>query len=173
MASDGGQVAHTYPFADLAGYCRDRGLGVLGYLEEIYRRFGVYASAQRSVTLPGSEGLAAIRAVMESFRAAPPDALGPWKVAARSDLQEGGRVTVDMGAVSPVDLPPSNVLVYELDDGSRVLLRPSGTEPKIKYYFEVRAEVKEGEAFGAAESRAADKLEELIAAFLAVAEARG
>lgn len=160
-------------FAELAGfYHSQHGRDVLEQLEQIYRRFGLYASAQHSVTVKGLEGTAVIRRIMDSFRNAPPTDVGGYAVVIVSDFKRGERRTVASGEVERLTLPSSNVIAYWLSDGSRITLRPSGTEPKIKYYFDVRENVAPGESFAAAQARARAKTQALIKAFVALADAR-
>jgi phosphomannomutase len=162
VARDKDGIGAAVVFADLAAWCAARGTTVVGYLEEIQRRFGLFAASQRSFTFPGSEGAATIGRVMEGFRARAPQALGGWKVRAALDYAPGRG-----------GLPPANVLAYELEGGGRVTLRPSGTEPKVKYYFELREELGAGEPASAARARAREKLEALESAFVEVARERG
>jgi phosphomannomutase len=172
LVRDKDGIGAALVFADLAAFCRSRGSTVMEYLHEIFRRFGLYVSSQKSITLPGSEGSRAIAAIMDAFRSDPPEALAGVKVASRSDLQAGETVSTAGGETSSLDLPRSNVLIYELEDASRVLLRPSGTEPKIKYYFETVEPFPEGEAFAEVEARAAGRLRRLETGFLEEAERR-
>jgi len=173
LVRDKDGVGAALVFADLAGFCRARGQSVLDYLEAIYRRFGLYASSQESVTLPGSEGLARIREIMTRFRENPLSELCGRKTLKRSDLQLQSCVEVASGKESPLDFPKSDVLVYELEGGARVLLRPSGTEPKIKYYFEAVEDMQEDEAWEAAEGRVMKTLSKLKEEFLIEARRRG
>jgi phosphomannomutase len=149
-------------FADLAAWCRARGTTVLGYLEEIQRAHGLFVSEQRNVTLPGKEGQAVIEGIMKAFRERPPAQVGGAKVAEVRDYQAG------VG-----ELPRSNVLAYVLEDGSRITVRPSGTEPKIKYYFELREDPRQGEALSLARERAGTRMSALEHAFLELAHERG
>ncbi len=149
-------------FADLAAWCASRGTTAWGYLEEIQRRHGLYLAGQRSFAFPGAEGLLAIRRIMDGFRASPPTAIGGLAVARAKDYQRG-----------VAGLPASNVLAFELLAGSRVTLRPSGTEPKIKYYFELRVEAGAGETVAAARARGRARLDHLAEDFLALARERG
>ncbi len=165
-------VGAALVFADLAAFCRSRGQGLLDYLHDIFRRFGIYTSAQHSVTMPGSEGLRAIAAVMENFRSDPPGRVADAAVEARSDLRTGLRLVLASGEEERLDYPESNVLVYDLEGGSRIILRPSGTEPKIKYYFEAVEPVAEGEDYAGAEARAATRLRRLMDGFLEEAGVR-
>jgi phosphomannomutase len=149
-------------FADLAAWCESRGTTVLGYLEEIQRRFGLYVSAQRNFTFPGAEGAQVIARIMDGLRRAPPERVGDLPVRAVKDYQRAGG-----------KLPPSNVLAFELEGGGRVTARPSGTEPKIKYYFELRETPGPGEPVPGARARAEARLQRFIDAFLALARERG
>lgn len=153
-------------FAGLAGRCRARGISVLQYLEEIYRRFGLFRSAQHSATLPGTEGLAKIRSLMETLRARKIESVGSARVIATRDLLRGVRVGPD--GEQPIDLPKSDVLVYELEGGGRITVRPSGTEPKIKCYFELRETIAADEPFDAAQQRIDDRIRKLTADFLSL-----
>jgi phosphomannomutase len=150
-------------FAELAAFCKSKGQSVLQYLEEIYRRFGLFQSGQRSVVLPGTSGAAQIKATMERLRASPPQAIGQAPVVAVRDLLTGVRKTAS--GETKIDLPSSDVLVFELAD-ARITCRPSGTEPKIKYYFELREQIAEGEPFADARARAEARMKGLIADFL-------
>ncbi len=154
--------------AELAAVLRAQGKTLLDELETLARRYGLFASGQRSLTLPGSDGAARIGAMMARLRAAPPARLGAWAVLSVGDYQARRRTAAD-GTVTPIALPESNVLTFDLEGGSRVIARPSGTEPKIKFYLDLREPVARGEAFAAAEQRAADRMAELAAAFLATA----
>jgi phosphomannomutase len=163
-------IGAALAFADLAGWCRSRGETVLDYLQRIQREFGLFLSTQKSFTFPGTEGAAIITRILESFRARPPMRVGELDVVALKDYQRGiSRAGRDETRLS---LPVSNVIAYELAGGSRVTLRPSGTEPKIKYYFELREDVR-GESLEAASARGKDRLERLAEAFLTLARERG
>ena len=160
-------------FAELAAYYQQKhGRSVLEQLDEVYRRVGVFVSGQHNVTWPGIDGAERIAKVMEAFRAAPPDALVGRAVAIVRDLRTGEQRDLCTGAAAKLSLPPSNVLVYVLDDGSRITLRPSGTEPKIKYYFDVRERVAQGEPVSSARARATERLAALRSAFVALATER-
>jgi phosphomannomutase len=152
-------------FAEMTAHLRAQERSVLDLLETIYRRFGLCLNSQRGLTLPGSEGAARIRAILERLRAHPPRAIAGMGVTAESDLARGTRIETAGGRESPVDLPPSDVLLYDLE-GGRVLVRPSGTEPKIKFYFEIMEPVSEEEPFPEAETRARSRLQRLETDFL-------
>jgi phosphomannomutase len=153
-------------FAELCAFQKARRRTVFDALDDIHSRYGLHRSSQKSIVLPGSEGRARIDAAMNGLRESPPEAVGDVPVVLRSDVRAGKRINVRSGIETPIDLPSSNVLVYELEDGSRILARPSGTEPKIKFYFEVVEPVAEGGSPDAAGMRAAARLEGLETAFL-------
>jgi phosphomannomutase len=157
--------------ADMAAWCRARGQTLFAYLEDVQRAHGLFVAKQFNATLPGATGAAAIKAVMEAFRARPPSTLGGARIVATNDYQAQTRH--EGGQQQPLTLPRSNVIAYELEGGHRVTLRPSGTEPKIKFYFEWREVVGAGEAMAVAKGRATAKLDALEADFLKLAAERG
>ncbi len=154
--------------AELAAVRRAEGKTLLDELEALARRFGLFASGQRSFTLPGQSGMEIIEGVMQQLRRSPPAAIGGAAVIARADVEAGTRVTRD-GSVERLPFPCSNVLVYELEGGHRIIARPSGTEPKIKFYFDVREQVREGEPIEQAEARARARMDSLASAFCLLA----
>jgi phosphomannomutase len=156
---------------DLAAWCKSRGTTLLGYLEEIQREFGLFVAKQANFTLPGTEGAQAIRALMQAFRDGPPPRIGDFEITATLDYQAQTRVSG--GATTKLSLPASNVIAYELKGGHRVTLRPSGTEPKVKFYFELCEQAGPGEAMTAASARAQASLSALEAAFVSLAYDRG
>ncbi len=157
--------------ADMAAWAKARGLTLFGYLEEVQRAHGLFVAKQFNATLPGATGAATIKAVMEAFRAKRPDAIGSAKIVATNDYRTQQRT--EGGTTSALSLPSSNVIAYELAGGHRVTLRPSGTEPKIKFYFEWRETMAQGEPIAQAKTRAAKRLDELETDFLALAATRG
>ena len=157
--------------ADLAGWARARGTTVLGYLEEIQREFGVYTSAQKSFTLPGASGAETISRVMDAFRREPPERVGRRAVEIVKDYRQ--RTRTSHGRTEPLSLPSSNVIAYGLEGGAQVTLRPSGTEPKIKYYFELPERLQPTEGVEAARARGQAHLAQLEKDFLALAFERG
>jgi len=151
-------------FAQLAARCREEGLGVLDRLEQIQRRHGLYCSAQKSTWMREADGPARMAGLLASLRAKPLDRIGPRRVVARLDYQARTRTEAG-GAESRIALPSSNVLAFELEDGARVTVRPSGTEPKVKTYFDLRVQVRAGEDLSAARAEGARALDELTTAF--------
>jgi len=137
-------------FAEIAVWNRGRKRTMLEHLDDIYRRVGLFVTEQVSITKPGSDGLAAIKATMTRFRRQPPDRLANLAIEQVVDLSKG-----DGG------LPQADVLVFRLEGGRRVIMRPSGTEPKLKSYYEVRVEVKAGEPISDARARGLAELAQL------------
>jgi phosphomannomutase len=157
--------------AELASVLRERGSTVRGELDVIFRRWGAYASLQLGVTRKGAAGLTAIGQMMDRLRKSPPRRIGDEDVVRVADYE--ARLLTDMssGETAPLVLPPSNVLAFHLASTGRVIARPSGTEPKVKFYFDVREEVRPGEAVATASARAQLSIRRLADAFLALAGA--
>jgi phosphomannomutase len=151
--------------ADLASAWRDRG-GLAAALDALAVRHGLHRSAQKSWTLPGADGKARIATVMRRLRDETPTALAGRTVLAVRDTRSGIRRDLRTGAQRSLGLPPSDVLGFELEGGDRILVRPSGTEPKLKAYVEV-VEPVEGD-LGAARSRADGRRADLVAAISAI-----
>ncbi len=140
--------------AELAAVLRGEGRTLCDELDAIARRWGAHVSAQLSLTRKGASGAAAIREMMYRLRASPPSRWAGDEVVALSDYDAGMRTDRRARAESPIALPPSNVLAFELASGARVIVRPSGTEPKAKFYFDVREEVRANESVQDAAARA-------------------
>jgi phosphomannomutase len=157
--------------AEVVAVLRERGRTVQEELDAIARRWGVFASTQVNVTRKGVSGVASLRAMMARLRGSPPRRVGEDEVMAVSDYEARTRTDTRTRGVTPITLPKSNVLTLELASGSRIVARPSGTEPKAKFYIDVREEVREGEAVEAATERAAASMRRLADAFVALADA--
>jgi phosphomannomutase len=161
LVRDKDGISAAVVFAELVAQLRAQKKTIRDRVDELFREYGVYLSGQVNVVRKGATGPQEIAAIMKRFRDAPPSTLGGIAVVAIGDYQSRARVDLKSGAKTSIALPPSNVLAFELADGSRVIARPSGTEPKAKFYFDVREEVKSGEAVSAAEARAKEKLARL------------
>jgi phosphomannomutase len=150
LVRDKDGVSAAIVFAELAAWDRARNTSVLEHLDDIYRKVGLFVTEQVSLTKPGSAGLTEIRDAMTRFRSTPPKQLAGHPIDQVVDLLrgEGG-------------LPPSDVLVFKLAGGRRVIMRPSGTEPKLKSYYEVRVEVTAGESIASARARGLAELASL------------
>jgi phosphoglucomutase len=123
---------------EMAAYEKDKGHSLYQKLVELYRRYGHYKEHLVSITKKGMDGQAQIAAMMERFRQSPPRALNGIPVTTLLDYEKRESRDLASGTVTPITLPKSNVLQFILEDGSKISARPSGTEPKIKFYFSVR-----------------------------------
>lgn len=129
-------------FAEVAAYYKKEGKTVYDALQEIFEEYGYYAEKTISVTMSGQEGAAKIAALMKTFREKSPADFAGVKVAQTEDFKLLTRQTAD-GATEEMTTPPSDVLKYVLTDESWIAVRPSGTEPKIKFYIGVKADSDE------------------------------
>jgi phosphomannomutase len=154
--------------AEVTAVLATRKKTLIGELEAIYRRYGLFVSSQVNLTRKGAKGAEEIRELMDRLRKAPPKRVGDHDVEATSDYLEQLRVDA-RGTRTRLSLPKSNVLAFELKGGSRIIARPSGTEPKVKFYFDVREAVVEGESLAIAEARAGGVMKKLSDAFVALA----
>lgn len=153
LVRDKDGISAAARIGELTGALKARGETILGRLEKIYREFGYVVSKQHNVTRPGSEGAAQINREMAAMRSAPPSAIGDERVVSVRDYALGG------------DLPKTNALAFELEGGTRITMRPSGTEPKIKYYFDVVESLRADEPFDTGKARATARLNALMTAF--------
>ena len=128
--------------AELAAYYRSRGLTLADGIEEIYKEYGYYAEKTISVTLSGVDGAEQIKAIMAKFRENGLKEFNATAVSITEDFKAQTSTAAD-GTVTALTTPPSDVLKYTLADGSWIAVRPSGTEPKIKFYIAVVGESNE------------------------------
>jgi len=159
-------ISAALVLAIYAAQLHAQGESLLDALERISRRFGLFVSAQHSMQFPGVEGREQMAAAMSQLRSAAPSALAGRNIVAVADCLESTRT--EQGQTTEITLPKSNVLVFELEGGHRVIARPSGTEPKMKIYFDVRVQLKEGDSVGSGKARAGEIITELQAATLAL-----
>jgi phosphomannomutase len=152
-------VSAAMMLADLVAQLSAEQRTVQDELEAIARRYGLYVSGQVNVVRKGSEGPKEIAAMMDRIRAASPKKLASFDVTTKDDFQKGAR-----------GLPATNMVAFELAGGSRVIARPSGTEPKAKFYFDVQDKIGD-ETLASAEARARGRMKELEDAFVALAGA--
>ena len=127
--------------AEAAAWAKAKGSSFFGELEAIHLRFGLYEESLKSVTKKGKDGAAAITSMMDRLRSTPPTALAGSKVIRIKDFEKGFEHDLISGSRATIDLPRSNVLQFFTEDGYKITARPSGTEPKIKFYISLRSEV--------------------------------
>ena len=145
--------------AEVAAWAKDNGKTLYQLLMDIYVEYGFSKEFTVNVVKPGKSGAEEIKAMMENFRANPPKELGGSKVVLSKDYKTL-KQTDAAGHVTDIDMPePSNVLQYFTEDGGKVSVRPSGTEPKIKFYIEVKGEMGCRNCFATADAEATEKVE--------------
>jgi len=136
-ARDKDAVVAAMLIAEMAADYKTKGMTLYEGLVNLYEKYGYYLEGGKSVTLTGIDGVEKIKAIMQKFRTNPPKELAGLKVLRMWDVDEGIIKSFDGDADEKLDLPKSNVLRYELENNAWYAVRPSGTEPKIKFYFGV------------------------------------
>lgn len=129
--------------AEMAAYYYDRGMTLKQAMDSLYEKYGYFGEKTINLVMPGLDGLKNMRAIMADLRKDPPKAIGGEKVLRMRDYQDGSVFVTGLGKVETMELKGSNVLYFELADGTAFIVRPSGTEPKIKVYILTRGESME------------------------------
>lgn len=137
-ARDKDAVVAVMCLAEVAAYCKKEGITLWDMMIDMYEKYGYYKETQYAITKKGKEGLEEIAAMMEKLRANPPKEFGDLKVKQFRDYKADKVVDLATGAESGTGLPSSNVLYFDLENDSWCCARPSGTEPKIKFYMGVK-----------------------------------
>lgn len=154
-------------FAELVAYYKSVGTSAYKVLLEIYKKYGYYKESQKSVTMKGQDGAAQIKALMEKLRKEPPKKTGGYDVLQKIDLKNGEVFDVRNGQpAGKWELPSSNVIILKLSDNAKIVGRPSGTEPKIKFYFTTYGKAAGMETLEACMTRVDREHSELKASFL-------
>ncbi len=144
--------------AETAAWALEQGKSLYELLLDIYVEFGFYFESLTSIYKTGKEGAEIIAGMMENFRNSPPAELAGSKVVLVHDYLESSSLDMGTGKRSPISLPRSNVLQYLTEDHSKVSIRPSGTEPKIKFYFSVKGSLPAGDQFAESRKKLAKKI---------------
>ena len=137
-ARDKDAVAASMVLCEAAAYYKTKNMTLWDAMLAMYEKYGYYKDDVTSITLKGIEGLAKIQEIMNTLRENAPSEIGGYQVTAVRDYKNDTVKNVETGEVKPTGLPASNVLYYELSDGAWVCVRPSGTEPKVKFYLGVK-----------------------------------
>ena len=124
--------------AEAAAFYKTQGKTLWDAMIELYERYGYYKDDIKSITLKGIEGLQKIQEIMDTLRKNPPAKIGDYTVTAVRDYKADTIRNTDTGEVKPTGLPSSNVLYYDLTDDAWLCVRPSGTEPKVKFYYGIK-----------------------------------
>ena len=156
---DKSSVSACCMFAELAAWARDRGMSIYQLLQKVFLEYGLYKEQGVSVVRKGKTGAEEIEAMMKNFRESPLKSLAGSPVVEVLDYAKLEGRWLDKGEVFTLDMPTtSNVLQYKTADGTKVSIRPSGTEPKIKFYIGVRGKVASVEELPSAEAACLDKI---------------
>jgi phosphoglucomutase len=147
---------------EMAAYEKDKGKSLFDKLIELYLEYGFYKEHLISITKKGMDGQQQIAAMMETFRNNPPAQLAGIEVAHLLDYDMQTAKNIQTGEVTKINLPKSNVLQFLLTDGSKISARPSGTEPKIKFYFSVNTKLPNKESFNEVNQQLGDKIKQII-----------
>ncbi|MEH6938900.1 phospho-sugar mutase [Bacillus sp. JJ664] len=133
-------IQATVLAAEIAAYYKSKGMTLFEGLHSLYEKYGFYLEGLKSLTLKGIEGTEKIQEILTNYRQNPPKQINGLQVVSVEDYKLQERTLLATGEKEEILLPKSNVLKYHLEDGSWVCLRPSGTEPKIKFYFGIVGE---------------------------------
>jgi len=133
-------IQATVLAAEIAAYYKSKGMTLYEGLNSLYEQYGFYLEGLKSLTLKGIEGTEKIQEILSRYRQNPPASINDLNVVTVEDYKLQEKTLLQTGEKETIQLPKSNVLKYHLEDGSWVCLRPSGTEPKIKFYFGIVGE---------------------------------
>ncbi|MCI6858986.1 MAG: phospho-sugar mutase [Eubacterium sp.] len=137
-ARDKDAIVATMALCEAACYYKAQGKTMWDAMIDLYEKYGYYLDSIKSVTMKGIEGLNKIASILETLRKEAPASIGGYKVLSARDYQTGKIKNLETGEETETGLPESNVLYYDLEDDAWVCVRPSGTEPKIKFYYGVK-----------------------------------
>ncbi len=143
-ARDKDAIVAVMALCEAAAYYKEKGMDLCEQMNHLYETYGYYKEELVTVTLKGQDGAKKIQSMMEQIRKNPPTNIGDYQVEEFRDYKEGTRKNMADGTKKETGLPKSNVLYFQLEQGAWCCVRPSGTEPKIKFYIGVRGESLEG-----------------------------
>ncbi|ELK21222.1 MULTISPECIES: phospho-sugar mutase [Anoxybacillus] len=140
FARDKDAIQAAVLVVEVCAFYKKQGLSLYEALMRLFEQYGYYQEGLRTLTLKGKEGAERIESLLATFRSEPPTIVANQRVVIREDYKTSERVHMETGERENIDLPKSNVLKYVLEDGSWFCVRPSGTEPKMKFYFGVKGQ---------------------------------
>ena len=161
-ARDKDAIVAVMTLCEAAAYYKTQGITLWDQMINIFEKYGYYKEGLKSITLKGVEGVAKIQEMLNNLRENPPKNFGEYEVLCARDYKLDTIKDMKTGEVTPTGLPKSNVLYWDLNDNAWCCARPSGTEPKIKFYMGVK---------GTSLEDANDKLEALTKAVMDIVEA--
>lgn len=148
--------------AETAAWAKDQGLGMLELLKQIYVEFGFYKEKLVSVVRKGKSGAEEIQKMMSDFRATPPTHMGGSRIVMIKDYQSSESIDLINNTKTVINQPTSNVLQFFTEDGSKVSVRPSGTEPKIKFYFGLKGKLDKIEDYDKVNDELQQKIDLIV-----------
>lgn len=163
FSRDKDAIASCAFIAEMAAYAKDKGRSLYDLLIDMYVEFGLYKEKLKSITKPGKSGQEDIKAMMANFRNNPPKMLGGSKVTKLLDYELRKETDLISGKTFEIALPKSDVLQFLTEDGSLISARPSGTEPKIKFYFSVNEKLPSKSEFEAVDKKLESKIDSILA----------
>jgi phosphoglucomutase len=155
-------VSAVAVLCEMAAYEKAKGRSLYQKMLDLYVQYGYYQEDLISITKKGRNGQQEIADMMEGFRANPPKELAGAKVIELLDYDKQVKTDLATGKTETITLPKSNVLQFITEDGSKISARPSGTEPKIKFYFSVKTDLPSVEQFDQTQQKAKDKIKQII-----------
>lgn len=155
-------IASVALICEMAAYARSQGRSLYEQLIDIYVKYGYYKENLISITKKGMKGADEIAEMMRGYRENPPTTINGSPVVTLYDYELQQVKSLKTGEVKPIDLPRSNVLQFVLEDGSKISARPSGTEPKIKFYFSVNQPLENAAGFDAATQALDQRVQDII-----------
>lgn len=158
LVRDKDAVVSAAFIAEMTAYYADNGKSLFDALLDIYTEYGLYKEKLVSITKKGKSGAEEIKAMMERFRTNPPKSLGGSKVVTLKDYEQSKETDMASNSITKIDLPKSDVLQFVTEDGSIISARPSGTEPKIKFYCSVKGKLASKSDYASA----SDELEKRV-----------
>jgi phosphoglucomutase len=151
--------------AEILAWAKENGLSLYQLLINIYLKYGFYKEKLVSITKKGKEGMEEIQGMMNSYRTSPPSEINGSRLVMIKDYKTSKETNLLSGSTSTIELPKSNVLQFFLEDGSKITMRPSGTEPKIKFYYGVKSNLDKLADFESISKLLDEKLESLAREF--------
>ncbi|MDR0713238.1 MAG: phospho-sugar mutase [Bacteroidales bacterium] len=148
-------------FAEIAAWAKDQGKTLFDILLDIYLQYGFYKEAGVSVVKTGKSGAEEILSMMEGYRNRPPETINGSPVVKIQDYAKQTTADLKTGKITPTGLPKSDVLQFHTEDGSKISIRPSGTEPKIKYYISVKENLPSADAYESVNRLINDRIEKI------------
>jgi phosphoglucomutase len=155
-------IASCAFIAEMAAYAKDKGVSLFDMMRDMYVKYGFYKEKLISITKKGRTGAEEIQQMMKELRENPPKSLSGSKLVTLKDYSASVQKDLITGKESSINLPKENVLQFLTEDGTLVSARPSGTEPKIKFYFSVNAKLADKESFDKVDKELEEKVEKVI-----------